>query len=204
MNTANQKPSLQIALQDPHPCRVCMGKLSWFLGWGLLIWSRMAPPTSLQSASRQRKLLSYSSCLGDKLSGFIIKLLGDRSIAESVSPLWRTGSHYLSQELFSPGPEGCHRSSQCSSKSLILAKWKTFSGQLVNIPPYAFLFAAPKWVEVLAGLIFHSFISSVCWLQSECSPSFSINISRLFSLLSHYLLSATPLKMTTEAFGTLR
>ena len=59
-----------------------MGKLSWFLGWILLIWSRKASPTPLHSASRQGKLLSYSSCLGDKLSGFIIKLLGDRSIAE--------------------------------------------------------------------------------------------------------------------------
>lgn len=83
MTTANQEPSLQTALQDPHPCRVCMGKLSWFLGWRLLIWNRKAPPTSLQSASRQGKFLTYSSCLGDELSGFIIKLLGDRSIPET-------------------------------------------------------------------------------------------------------------------------
>lgn len=79
-----------------------------------------------------------------------------------------------------------------------------FSWQLVIAPPSAFLCAAPKWVEALTGLIFPCFTVSVCWLQSECSPSFGTNTSRLFSLLSHYLPSATPLEMTTKAFATVR
>lgn len=65
-----------------------------------------------------------------------------------------------------PGARGCHTTSWCSSKGFILARWKMFSWQLVSSP-----------------------IFSVFWLQSECSPSFGTDASRLFSLLSPCLPS---------------